>query len=54
MRDIKDKTIFYLTFAKTKLNLNCEKHKKAREDIDKIIKELRTNENRGVFRHKEL
>lgn len=35
-----EKIILYLTFAKTKLNMNCETHKKAKKDIDKIIKEL--------------
>lgn len=43
MKDIEEKTIFYLTFAKSKLNLKCEKHKKAREEIDSILRELRCN-----------
>ncbi len=40
MLKIKEKIIFYLTFAKSKLNRECKEHQKSREEIDKIIKQL--------------
>ena len=44
LRELQDKMnekiILYLTFAKTKLDMKCETHRKAKEDIDKIIQEL--------------
>ncbi len=36
-----DKIIFYLSFAKSKLDRNCEEHQKARGEIDEIIDELK-------------
>lgn len=42
----KEKIIFYLTFAKSKLNLKSEKHRKAREEIDRLIKELKESDNK--------
>lgn len=41
-----EKIIFYLTFAKSKLNLKCEKHRKAKEEINKLIEELKESENK--------
>lgn len=35
-----DKIIFYLSFAKSKLDRNCEEHQKAREEIDEIIEKI--------------
>lgn len=32
--------IFYLTFAKSKLDKNCKEHQKAKEEIDEIIRQL--------------
>lgn len=52
MNNIKEKTIFYLIFAKSKLNPKYEKHRKAREEIEAIIKELRTNENRRLSKYR--
>lgn len=40
MLEIKEKIIFYLTFAKSKLNKDCKEHQKSREEIDEIIKQL--------------
>lgn len=43
----KEKIIFYLTFAKSKLNLRSEKHRKAKEEINNLIKELKKeNDNK--------
>lgn len=36
-----EKIIFYLTFAKSKLNLKCENHRKAKEEIEELIKTLK-------------
>lgn len=36
-----EKIIFYLSFAKSKLNRNCEEHQKAKEEIDEIIKKIK-------------
>ncbi len=36
-----DKIIFYLSFAKSKLDKNCEKHQKAKEEIDEIIEKIK-------------
>ena len=36
-----EQIILYLTFAKSKLNLESEEHKKAKEEINNLIKELK-------------
>ncbi len=36
-----DEIIFYLSFAKSKLDRNCEEHQKAKKEIDEIIDELK-------------
>lgn len=41
MLEINKRIIFYLSFAKSKLDKQCKEHDKAREEIDKIIEELR-------------
>jgi len=43
MLDKNKKIIFYLSFAKSKLDKQCKEHDKAREEIDEIIKELRSD-----------
>ena len=40
MLEVNQKIIFYLSFAKSKLDKNCEEHQKAREEIDDLIKYL--------------
>lgn len=40
MSEINKKIIFYLSFAKSKLDKNCEEHQKAKEEIDEIIKQI--------------
>jgi len=40
MLEINKKIIFYLSFAKSKLDKKCKEHEKAREEIDEIIKQL--------------
>lgn len=37
----KEQIILYLTFARSKLNLKSEKHRKAKEEINNLIKELK-------------
>lgn len=37
------KIIFYLSFAKSKLDKKYKEHDKAREEIDEIIEELRSD-----------
>lgn len=39
-----EQIILYLTFAKSKLNLKSEKHKKAKEEIENLIRELKQGE----------
>lgn len=43
MEELIDRIEFYLIFAKSKLNQKYLKHKKAREEIDEILEELRNN-----------
>lgn len=40
MLEINNKIIFYLSFAKSKLNKDCLEHKRAKEEIDEIIEKL--------------
>lgn len=40
MLEINKKIIFYLSFAKSKLDRKCEEHQKAREEIEEIIKQI--------------
>ena len=35
------KIIFYLSFAKSKLNLKCKVHQKAKEEIDSLINQIK-------------
>lgn len=46
MLNTKERIIFYLMFAKSKLNLSSNIHRKAREKIEKLIKEI---EKAGVW-----
>lgn len=39
-----EKIIFYLEFAKSKLNKNCKEHQKAKNEINEIIKKLKESE----------
>ncbi len=49
MEELRDRIEFYLIFAKSKLNLKYKGHRKAREDIDEILKELRSNNTREFY-----
>ena len=40
------KIIFYLSFAKSKLNLKCKEHSKAKEEIDSLIKRIEESDNK--------
>ena len=40
MLEINKKIIFYLSFAKSKLDKNCKEHQKAKGEIDDLIKYL--------------
>lgn len=42
MLEMKEKIIFYLTFAKSKLNDDCIAYQKAKEEIDTIIEKLKS------------
>lgn len=48
MLSTSEKIIFYLTFAKSKLYLKCEKHRKAKEEIDELINKLKESENKWI------
>lgn len=41
-----DKVIFYLQFAKSKLDKSCMEHQEARNEIDEIIDYLRECDNK--------
>lgn len=46
MLEIGEKIIFYLSFAKSKLDKNCKEHQKAKDEINTLIKELKEYEPR--------
>jgi len=45
----KEKIIFYLNFAKSKLDNNNLSHKKASKEIEKIIERLKLQKNRRNY-----
>lgn len=42
---IVEEILFYLVFARTKLTRDCEEHKKAKENITKIIQKIQQNQD---------
>lgn len=42
MLEVREKIIFYLTFAKSKLDAKCVEHVKAKEEINAIIEQLKS------------
>ena len=42
MLEMREKIIFYLTFAKAKLDDNCIAYQKAKEEINAIIEQLKS------------
>lgn len=41
MLEMNKKIIFYLSFAKSKLDLKCKEHQKAKEEIDVLINQIK-------------
>ena len=46
MENTNDKIIFYLKFAKSKLNKKCKAHQNARSEIEQIIDKLMQTKNK--------
>ena len=40
-----EELLFYLIFAKTKLNKDCKEHQKAKEEITKLIERIQHNQD---------